>query len=56
MRRLLPACLLSVLAATTAFAATALAGSALENAKPLPKPVKIRFCLFDPMGAGGDIT
>lgn len=32
------------------------AGSALADAKPLPRPVRISFCLFDPMGANGDIT
>ncbi|HEX4870111.1 MAG TPA: putative solute-binding protein [Moraxellaceae bacterium] len=34
----------------------ATATSALDNAKPLPRPVQMRFCLFDPMGANGDIT
>lgn len=34
----------------------ALAGSALDDARPLPRPVHLRFCLFDPMGARGDIT
>ncbi|MDF2446003.1 MAG: hypothetical protein K0S46_1239 [Moraxellaceae bacterium] len=47
----LPALLLALLLP----ASLAQAG-ALDNAKPLPKPVKMRFCLFDPMGAGGDIT
>ncbi|MCC2639034.1 MAG: hypothetical protein K0Q68_2753 [Moraxellaceae bacterium] len=35
--------------------AAAVAG-ALDDAKPLPRPVQLRFCLFDPMGAQGDIT
>lgn len=34
----------------------AMATSPLDNAKPLPQPVQMRFCLFDPMGANGDIT
>jgi hypothetical protein len=49
MRRLLlPLLLLCI--------STAQAKSALDEAKPLPQPVKITFCLFDPMGANGDIS
>lgn len=46
-----------VVFALLAFAAAAAhAGSALADARPLPKPVRLSFCLFDPMGAQGDIT
>ncbi len=34
----------------------AASAGALDDAKPLPRPVKLSFCLFDPMGAQGDIT
>jgi hypothetical protein len=63
MRRFLLASFLAALAASVGHASAAAAasvaapaGSALANAKPLPRPVRLSFCLFDPMGAGGDIS
>lgn len=53
-----------VLGASFAIPAAAAPASASTSAKknvaalppPLPKPVKVRFCLFDPMGPRGKIT
>lgn len=46
----------AAVAATTPSPPRSAASGALADARPLPAPVHMRLCLFDPMGANGDIT